>query len=158
MKNLKTNLIVCLFSILALPFLYQPVAFAAPGDPGGGGEDTSVQDSYKSNNKGKCYKNDGDIKLSVPLENGQDCLVADGKGKNNPIYVYLGTIIRFLSAGVGIVVILMIVVSGVQYMTSAGNPDAVKGAKKRLTNAILALILFLFMAAILNFLVPGGLL
>ncbi|MEX0932018.1 MAG: hypothetical protein WDZ81_00230, partial [Candidatus Saccharimonadales bacterium] len=60
--------------------------------------------------------------------------------------------------GIGLIIVLMIVVSGVQYIASAGNPDTVKAAKKRLNNAVIALVLFIFMAAILNFLVPGGLL
>lgn len=123
------------------------------------------QDS-KTAEPGKCGKNY--IELSVPIEDGPDagseadnCLQKqkEGEGLNeNPIFKYMGTIIRFLSAGVGVVVMLMIVISGIQYITSSGNPDAVAGAKKRLTNAVLALVLFIFMAAILNFLVPGGLL
>lgn len=79
-------------------------------------------------------------------------------GDRNPIYDYLSAVIKFLSAGVGLVVVLMIVVSGIQYITSAGNPQGIEAAKKRLTNAIIALLLYIFMAAILNFLIPGGIL
>lgn len=120
----------------------------------------------KTAEPGNCGKNY--IELSVPIEDGPDagneadnCLQKQKEGEDiseNPIFQYMGTIIRFLSAGVGVVVMLMIVISGIQYITSSGNPDAVAGAKKRLTNAVLALVLFIFMAAILNFIVPGGLL
>ena len=80
------------------------------------------------------------------------------RGEGNPIWDMLGAITRFLSAGVGVVVVLMIVISGIQYVTSGGNPEATQAAKKRLSNAVIALLLFIFMFAILNFLVPGGLL
>ena len=101
----------------------------------------------------ECGKGDQQVTLGVPI----GCLGDEGDIEN-PIYDMLRAIIRFLSAGVGIVIVLMIVISGIQYITSSGNPEATQGAKKRLGNAVIALLLFIFMAAILNFLVPGGLL
>lgn len=74
------------------------------------------------------------------------------------IMIYLTAIIKFLTAGVGMVVIIMIVVGGIQYTTSGGDPNGVAAAKGRIVNAIIALLLFIFAAAILNFLIPGGLL
>jgi hypothetical protein len=67
-------------------------------------------------------------------------------------------IIKFLSGAIGLVIVLMIVIGGVQYITSAGDPGAVKAAKGRIVNAIVALILFILMFAILNFIIPGGIL
>lgn len=67
-------------------------------------------------------------------------------------------VIKFLSGAVGLVVVLMIVVAGIQYITSAGDPGRVKEAKNRITNAITGLILFVLMFAILNFIIPGGIL
>jgi hypothetical protein len=52
----------------------------------------------------------------------------------------------------------MIVIGGVQYISSAGNPGAISAAKNRITNAIIALVLFLMMFTIMNFIVPGGIL
>lgn len=101
----------------------------------------------------------GYIKLSVPLENGDDCIQEGGNSGNledNIIFRYLGALIRFLSIGVGLVVVLMIIVAGIQYIVSAGNPQGIEAAKNRLTNALIALLLYIFMAAVLNFLVPGG--
>ncbi len=77
---------------------------------------------------------------------------------NNVIYSYLDAVLRFLAGGVGLVIVLMIIISGIQFITSSGNPQAIQAARGRLTNAVIALILFIFMAAILNFVVPGGLL
>lgn len=77
---------------------------------------------------------------------------------NNPIHAYLAAVIKWLSGLIAAAAAIMIVVSGIQYITSSGNPDATKAAKSRLTNAILGIILFIFMFAILNWLIPGGVL
>jgi hypothetical protein len=51
--------------------------------------------------------------------------------------------------------ILFIIISGIQYITSQGNPDGIKKAKSRITNAVVGLILLGLMFAILNFIIPG---
>jgi hypothetical protein len=76
--------------------------------------------------------------------------------KNNPIYNLLLDIINFLSAGVGLVVITMITIGGFQYMTANGNPQKTQEAMKRISNALIGLALYLFMFAILQWLIPGG--
>jgi len=50
----------------------------------------------------------------------------------------------------------MIVVAGIQYTTSQGNPQKTAEAKNRLVNAIIGLAMFIFAVALLNYLVPGG--
>lgn len=88
----------------------------------------------------------------VPTSFDVDC------GDDNPIYGYLTEIINFLSAGVGIVVIIMIALGGIQYMSAGGNPQATQAAVHRIVNAILAMVVFIFIWAFLNWLVPGGML
>jgi hypothetical protein len=65
-------------------------------------------------------------------------------------------IIRFLSAGVGIVVIGSIVFAGIQYTTSRGDPQATAAAIKRIRNTVIALGIYIFAYAILNYLIPQG--
>lgn len=76
--------------------------------------------------------------------------------KKNIIVEDLNTLINFLSAGVGIIVVIAIIVGGVQYAMAGDNPSAVSAAKERIINALIALAVFLFMAAFLQWLVPGG--
>lgn len=66
--------------------------------------------------------------------------------------------IRILSALVGVVVVTMIAVGGVQYATARDNPQAVGAAKKRILSAILALVFYLMIFGLLQWLVPGGIL
>ena len=77
---------------------------------------------------------------------------------DNPIIDVIITIFNWLSIGVVTVVIIFVVVGAIQYMSAGGNSDNSKKAKDRIRNAIIALGLYLIMWALLNFLVPGGML
>lgn len=101
---------------------------------------------------------EGEIFVSVGVGDNGKCIPAgDGTIENNPIITYLKGIIQFLSVGVGLVITIAIVISGIQYSASRDNPQVVQMATKRLTNAMIALLMFIFMTAIINFLIPGGL-
>jgi len=69
---------------------------------------------------------------------------------------YIVPFVKFLGIGFGLIVTIMLVVGGIQYSAAGDSPQAVEAAKKRIRNAIFALILFILMGAILQFLVPGG--
>ena len=71
---------------------------------------------------------------------------------------YINPSINFLSAFVGVAVVISLIIGGIQYGSSAGDPQKVTAAKNRIRNAIIALVLFIFLYMLLNFLVPGGLL
>ncbi|HUD11343.1 MAG TPA: hypothetical protein VMS08_02955 [Candidatus Saccharimonadia bacterium] len=107
------------------------------------------------------------IPIALPVMPGAPGTCDAGGGaagiSNDPatggaIVNYLRGWLALLSYSVGLVVMLMLVIGGVQYITSAADPGMVKSAKKRITNAITALVLYLMMFAILQFLVPGGIL
>jgi len=74
------------------------------------------------------------------------------------IIKWLVLVINFLAAGVGIIVVTMIIIGGIEYTTSADNPQQVANARKKIINALLALVSFIFLYAFLNFIVPGGVL
>lgn len=83
---------------------------------------------------------------------GEKILTKDNCG----IVKYIITFIDVLSGLVGIIVTIMIVVGGIQYSASRDNPQATAAAKARITNAVIALIFFLFTFAFLQWVVPGG--
>lgn len=66
-------------------------------------------------------------------------------------------ILNIASGLVGVVVVGMIVIGGIQYIAAGDNAQAVQEAKNRIKNAIIGLVLFIMMFGILNFVVPGGL-
>jgi len=88
-----------------------------------------------------------------------DCKVNPGEAvtkDNCGIVAYVVTITRVLSGLVGVVVVLMIAIGGIQYATSRDDPAQVKAAKTRIQNAILALVFYMFALAFIQWLVPGG--
>ena len=51
----------------------------------------------------------------------------------------------------------MTVIGGIQYITSGGDPNHVAEAKKRIANALLALVTWIIIWAFLEWIIPGGL-
>ncbi len=64
--------------------------------------------------------------------------------------------INFLSAGVVLIVIIMIVVGGIRYSSAGDNPQVAAAAKGHIYNAIIALLLYFFLFALLQWIIPGG--
>lgn len=50
----------------------------------------------------------------------------------------------------GIVAVILIIISGIKFLTSGGDPKQVEGARHTLTYAIIGLIVILFSFAIIN--------
>jgi len=104
-------------------------------------------------------KNNANVQLGIPMLIGgklTDC-IPNNSDNGGAIVVYIKAILQYLSGAVGLVVVLMLVIAGIQYITSVGDPTRIKSAKDRITNAIIALALFLFGFAILSFIIPGSL-
>lgn len=74
----------------------------------------------------------------------------------NPIILILTRVIQILSGLVAVLAVIGLIAAGLQYASSADDAGKVKAAKERITQIIIGLILYLFMVALLNFLVPGG--
>jgi hypothetical protein len=93
----------------------------------------------------------------VPLGNGCNGDTSNNAClKNSPLTQDLNNIIDFLSGGVGIIVVGVIMVGGIQYSIAGDNPQAVTAAKKRITDGLLALVVFMLLFAFVQWLVPGG--
>lgn len=94
--------------------------------------------------------------LSVKVSSKDSNCVLPDSGDGGVIISYLKIILKFLSGGVGIVILLMLTIAGVQYMTAVGQPEQVKAAKTRIQNALTGLVLFLIAFAVLNLIIPGS--
>jgi hypothetical protein len=80
---------------------------------------------------------------------------------NNPcttfINKYISPFILLLTALVGVLAVVSIIVAGIQYSMSADDPGAVSKAKNRIFQTVIGLFAYFFLFAFLNFLIPGGL-
>lgn len=72
------------------------------------------------------------------------------------IHERLNEIIAFLSVGAGVIITGSVIVAGIQFTFSGGNPQSKAKAIARMTNAGIAILLYVFGWALLNWLVPGG--
>ncbi len=87
---------------------------------------------------------------AINCSNTQECF------NNNPIVSMLKVAINTLTAAIGIIVTVVIIWAGIEYASSGGDPGRAAQARKRILNAILALIMFVFLWALLQWLVPGS--
>jgi hypothetical protein len=102
--------------------------------------------------------NNGGVKVSVGFggiggSSGGNCI---GSKDQNPILAYVREMIRLFSALFGLAMVLVIMVSGFQYMTSQGESGKVEKAKNHIFSAVIAIICYFLLVAIANYLLPGG--
>jgi hypothetical protein len=98
---------------------------------------------------------DSSVCIALPIIGTSKCVSNTGNG--GAIAEYLKLILQLLGGGIGLIITLMLIIGGVQYITSAGDPARIKAAKQRIQDALIALFLFLTAYAFLIFIVPGGL-
>jgi hypothetical protein len=123
----KTRLVALSLGIILAVSSSSAIAFA--GDVCGGG------------------RGESGIKTSIDI----GCV-----GKGNPIADMTFAFIRVLSVGVGLVVVGSIIVAGIQYTTSRGDPKATAAAETRIKSSVVALLIYIFGYAILNYIIPAG--
>lgn len=162
MLKVKSNILNLVHAMLATLmvagfFALPPAASAAPS--GGSGPNGSclprdVNCTPAGSNSTGGTNNNGSTNL------GEDCNKDQNNLKNclkdNRLVVRLREVINFLSAGVGVLAVMMIIVGGIQYSAAGDNPAALQAAKKRIFNVVYGLIVFVFIWAFLQWLIPGG--
>ena len=74
----------------------------------------------------------------------------------NGIQALLFSIIRWMSVGVVIAVVGGVIYGAIMYTTAGGKPDQAKKGTKIIIGALIALMLFFAMYALLDFLMPAG--
>jgi len=109
---------------------------------------------------GVCTCPAGQQAVSVPLNSGgSGCVPINDRTTDltkNPIFFYLRWFLIFLAGGVGLAVVGGITLGAYMYITARGNSAQVQKGQNTILNSVLGLILFIFMYAILQFLIPGG--
>ncbi|HEU4914809.1 MAG TPA: hypothetical protein VFT16_05440 [Candidatus Saccharimonadales bacterium] len=152
--TLLTSFVFGLSSVVAL-LIFSPVSHAAPAD------DTNAKNNICETKNGvqvnpdpskPCIPDPNALK-STPDSAAKTCSGGDCSGL---ITKYVNPFIKLLSALVGIIVVVSIVVAGIQYSSAGGDPSKVVAARKRIMNAIVAFLAYLFMFAFLQWLLPGG--
>jgi hypothetical protein len=103
------------------------------------------------------YKSKGVTDTSTFNTGGQDPAIKCGSDKCDFIGKYVNPAIKAFSITFGLVAAISIIMGGIQYSTSEGDPQKSANAKKRILNTIIAVVAYIFLYSFLQFLVPGGL-
>ena len=145
----KIILVLTALTLVSATLAISNVPAQAAGGSGGSSSSSSSSSPEPKGTNDKCGSGDSAVKTSINI----GC-----RGKGNAIIDMLFAFIRFLSAGVGLIIAGSLVFAGIQYTVSRGDPQATAAAVDRIQNSVMALLLFLFAYAILNYVVPGAVL
>lgn len=163
---MKIKQIICnvLFLIGSIAIFTPAVANAATC----GGVQTSI---ITCNETGKvvCYQKDATGKFVV--KDGQKVIEEENPANNtckngsaaesignNGVWGILKLTIQVMTAGVGILAVGGIIYGSILYTSAGGSAEQVKKAVSIITNVVVGILAYIFMFAIINFLIPGGLL
>lgn len=103
----------------------------------------------------KCGTNQVAVGVGI---NGNNCIDKGTTVENNVIFVWLSGIIKFLTVGVGIAATGGVVYGGFLYLTARGNVSKTQKGVVTIINALIGVAMYALAFAIINFLVPGGVL
>ena len=88
---------------------------------------------------------------------GVDTAVIDCQGEGEEaIFGILGQIIMIMTGIIGVVAVGAVVFGAILYTSSGASPESMKKAKDIWMNTLIGLIVFAFLVALTNFLIPGG--
>lgn len=73
----------------------------------------------------------------------------------NPVLHVIQVATAIIAIIVGIAAVIMIIVSGIRLITSGGNQEAVANARKRITSAIIGLVIVALSWTIINFVIDN---
>ena len=85
-----------------------------------------------------------------------DAAEIDITGASDKITELINNILKIIYALSGFSIIGMVILGGIQYSSSNGNPQAVSSAKKKIQGAVLALVVLALLYPFLQWIIPGG--
>ena len=101
----------------------------------------------------------GDDQVAVGVAiNGNNCIDKGTKLEDNVIVVWMVMIIKFLTVGVGLAATGGVVYGGFLYLTAQGNGGKTQKGITTIMNSLIAVLLYALTFAIINFIIPGGVL
>jgi len=100
---------------------------------------------------------DDQVAIGVAI-NGNNCVDKGTTVQDNVIIVWLSSIIKFLTVGVGLAATGGVVFGGFLYLTAQGNSGQIQKGVATILNALIGVGLYALSFAIINFLIPGGVL
>lgn len=150
-----------LAAILTLPLLVSavPVAFAATPAPPAEQPTNCTNTTPTINTDPKTgHTTDVYTRQCDPAVNQNQCNSTNlNAGNCDLIRNFIQQAFDFMTVLFGIGVVVSMIYGGIEYASSAGDPSKAAAGKNRIRNALVALVTYVFLWALLDFLIPGGL-
>jgi hypothetical protein len=86
----------------------------------------------------------------------EDPAVYCGASNCDFVAKYVNPAINLFSLSFGLIAVISLILGGIQYSASEGDPQKAAAAKSRISNTIIAIFAYLFFYVFLQFLIPGG--
>jgi hypothetical protein len=81
---------------------------------------------------------------------------AEGSASGTPFVQRVSAYLRWLFLGIGVLAVFGFVIASIQYIAAQDNSQSVAAAKTRIVNIIYGVLIYMFMFALLQWLIPGG--
>lgn len=91
----------------------------------------------------------GAAPVDVLQKCNSDSKVCQGTGRNS-LFTLVENIINLLLTVIGIIAVIMIIIGGIRYTTSAGDPGQAKSARDTIIYAIVGLVVAIMSYALVN--------
>lgn len=82
-------------------------------------------------------------------------IVAAVTEEQKALFSYLSETVALLSILIGVALVASTIIAGIQYTTAGSDSGKVQKAKGRLASNVIVLLLYIFSATILNWILPG---
>lgn len=142
-KKISKIILIIGLSLITLLSFNSSKVYADTDNPKTGATTTETQDSTKEKKKGGCA--------------GANTSIIKCDDNEDGIGYLLSLVAKILSGIIGVLAVVMIVVAGAKYASAGDSPEKVKEAKTMITNVVIGVVIYVFLVAIVDYLVPGGL-
>lgn len=145
MKNRKK--IILALSLLIIYFCAPLTAMAAATDTSGTAPNSTSPTTTPSSSSTSDTTTKNAIQCGINSAANGDCNTTPSGSLNTTIK----DIVNLLSALVGVVAVIMIIIAGLRFVTSAGSPEAAKSARGTILYAIIGLVVVALAQLIVHF-------
>lgn len=87
---------------------------------------------------------------------GVNTALIECESGENGVWAIIGTVLDVMLVAIGAAALIGIIISGIQYMTSSGNPAAMTKAKNRIVQVVIGVAALVLMWAFMQWIIPGG--
>ena len=140
MKKLILSVALAMVSLVGLAGLPTPVWAADDASSSGS------SGSYKCPEGSIRSSASSPSKCNVPL---------DESGNEENVWPVINNMINFIVGALGVVTVVVIVMGGITFTTSQGDPQKIKKAKDMILYGIIGLLVAIFAFAIVNYVLNG---